>query len=655
MHMRFSRLFEQGNIGRMIVPNRIVMPGIGTHSGDLDGQMNERTIRYYEARAQGGVGLIITQGLGFTTSTFPRQIMINDDKFIPGLRQLVDRVHRHGARIVCQLSYSGVMAQRFLSNQETTLKQIEILGPSPVRCATYGTTPRAMTHEEIRDFTEKWSDSACRAKKVGFDGVEIHAAHGYFMSAFLSNYQNRRTDKYGGSLVNRSRFACEVLARTREKVGADFPILFRLNGCDFFEGGTKLEEVVMAAPMFVAAGADCMDVSAGNQESRQWRDLTYLFPDGAIVYTAEAIKKAVQVPVIAVGKIGTPELAESVLEDGKADFIAFGRPLLADPDFAKKSLEGRLENIHYCLFCNNCRLGHGTKALMEKKGAGLACTVNPALLRENEFQIRPVSKPKKVMVVGGGVAGMAAATVLKARGHAVTLYEKTARLGGIWNTVALDPKKSRFGTVTDYLMRELSRLHVPLSLQTEVTSDLVREVKPDAVVIAIGAVARRPEVPGIDGKNVVQATEVLTGKAQVGSNVVVVGGRLVGMEMAVMLAERGKKVSLVTMRGLGEDGTPPERNLFVVLRESLREKGVAIYTHSPVTEITERGVYFVWDKEMQFIKADTVVLAVGMKPDNRLFEELKGLVPELYAVGDCLEPRNALEAINEGAEVAFKI
>ncbi len=652
---KFVKLFEPGRIGKMLVRNRIVMAAMGTHSVDPDSQMNDRTIHYYEARAKGGAGLIITQCVEYLAGArIPHMLSLDDDMFIPRLTQLVTLVHKHGAKIACQIFNAGTKIQEHQGALEKP-KEAEILGPSAIRCVTFGVLPRAMTREEIKNHVEKWSDGAHRAKRAGFDAVEIHGAHGYFLGAFLSRYQNRRTDEYGGSLENRARFACEVLARTRQKVGPDFPILFRFNGCDFIEGGVTLEEAVLMAPLFVEAGADALNISAAHQDTRQWRDLTYLFPDGAIVYTAEAIKKVVNVPVIAVGKIGDAALADSILKEEKADFIAMGRAFLADPELPNKAKEGRLEDIRRCIYCNNCRLGHGKKELIEKKGAGLGCTVNPELLREKEFEIKPAVRPKKVMVIGGGLAGMEAARVLKERGHNVCLYEKSDKLGGLWNIAALDPSKAHFAAVTDYLSRGLRKVGVPIFIKMEVTSQLVHKEKPDAVVLATGATPRSLNVPGIDGRNVVQAVDVLIGEAKVGQRVVVVGGRLVGMETALMLAEQGKKVSIVTLLGLGEDGVPLERNIFVVLRERLVEHGVVIYANSPVLEISEKGIYFAWEKELEFVPADTIVLAVGLKPENNLAEELKRIVPEFYAIGDCVEPRNALEAINEGAEIARKI
>lgn len=648
--MKLAKLFEPGAIGNMTVPNRIVMPGIGTHSGDADGQINQRTIDYYEARARGGVGLIITQGMGFFNTGYPHRIMLNDDRFVPGLKRLTESIHAFGTKIVCQLSHVGAGGARFWEGHKNP--ETEVLGPSAVQSAIPSQTPRAMTVAEIHEYVEKWSDAAARAREAGFDGVEIQGAHGYFLSAFLSRYQNRRTDQYGDSLENRARFSCEVLSRTRRKVGQDFPILFRYNGCDFFEGGITLDEATLFAPLFVEAGADALDISAGNQEGRQWRDLTYLFPDGAIVHTSESIKKVVKVPVITVGKIGDLDLAESIISQGKADFVAIGRALLADPELPNKSREGRDDDIRRCIYCNNCRIGHGKKFLMDKKGAGLACTVNPALLREQEFQTRPAAKAKKVMVVGGGLAGMEAAAVLRERGHAVSLYEKTDRLGGLWNIVVQDPHKSKFSTVTEHLSRRLTTLDVPVILQTTVTPELVRREQPDAVVVATGAAPRRLDIPGATGPNVIQATSVLSGEARAGQRVVVVGGRLLGMEVALLLAEQGKQVSLLTRSALGGNA---ERNIFVVLRQKLMELKVPVYTNSPVLEITENGLYFAWGTDKEFLAADSIVLAVGLEPEGKLEEELKGIVPEIHAVGDCVEPRNALDAINEGAEIAYGI
>ncbi|MBI2869196.1 MAG: FAD-dependent oxidoreductase [Chloroflexi bacterium] len=652
---QLSRLFEPGKIGGLEVRNRIVMAPLGTYSADKDGCVNQRTIDYYVERAKGGVGLIITQGTAFVPEAHPPHVIgIYDDRFMPGLKALARAVQSFGAKIVCQPNHLGVMLPAGYVGYERP-PEAEPVGPSAKPSFTHKVTPRELSRGEIHRLVEAWAEAGRRAQAAGFDAVEIHGAHGYLLGSFLSPLTNRRTDEYGGAVENRARFACEIIRRTREKVGPDFPVLIRMNGSDFLRGGLTIEEARRQAIMFVEAGVDALDISAAIQESREWRDLTYLFPDGAIVHLAEAIKKFVSVPVITVGKIGDPLLAERVLEEGKADFIAMGRALFADPDLANKARAGQMEDIRRCLYCNNCRLGFLAKERIMKRGTTLGCTVNPALLRETEFRLKPAAVPKKVMVIGGGLAGIEAARVLAERGHRVTLYEKDGRLGGQWRIASSIPSKEGFGGFLEYQLRGLEKAGVRLNLNAEVTREMVRELAPDAVVVATGAVSQAINVPGADGPNVVQAVDVFAGKAVTGDRVVVIGGRLRGMEVAHLLAGLGKYVSLVTRNRLGEDGEPLERNLFVTLRNMLAERRVMIFALSPVVDIRKDGVHIINNGELMFLTADTVVMAVGARPENGLAAELQGLVPELYAIGDCVKARDAREAVNEGAEVGRRI
>lgn len=650
-----ARLFQPGNIGKMAIRNRIIMAAMGTYAAGFDGTMTDRLVDYYVARAKGGVGLIITQLTTVTASArMPHMLSMYDDKYIPGQAKLTRAVQEHGAKIACQLGHIGIGLPHIWKDYRQP-EDIEVVGPSAVPCISFGVTPRDISREEIKSLVEDHAETARRAVDAGFDAVELHGAHGYFLSAFFSPYKNRRQDEYGGSLENRARFACEIISRIKQRVGADFPVIVRINGSDFVEGGITLEDAVRQAPLLVEAGADALNISAGAPEGREWRDLSYMFPDGAIVHLAEAVKKRVNVPVITVGKIADPQFIERILEEKKADFVAIGRPLLADPELSNKTREGRFEDIRRCIYCNNCRLGVFSKQRFQTRGAGLGCTVNPMLLREREFAIRPTPNPKKVMVVGGGLAGMEAARVLAERGHRVTLYEKDSKLGGQWNIAATHPEKNHFSTTTEYLSRGLNKADVKISFNTEVTRHLVEEEKPDAVVLATGATPVILNVPGTQGRNVVQALDVFTGQAHVGDNVVIVGGRLRGMEVANILAGQGKKVCLVTKMRLGENGTPLERNIFFVLRQKLIEKGVLIYANAPILEISDKGVYLAQEGELIFLIADTVVLAVGARADNRLARELEGVVSELYSIGDCAQPRNARDAINEGAEIARRI
>ncbi|MDI7260196.1 MAG: FAD-dependent oxidoreductase [Thermodesulfobacteriota bacterium] len=651
-----TKIFEPGKIGSMSVRNRIVMAPMGTHSADSGGYVTDRMIDYYVERAKGGVGLIITEGIKvLLESGGPYSGNISDDKFIPRFRDLTCAVQAHGARMACQLNLHGAQALEHWS-EEMRPEWAEAIGPSAVKAFPYGVIPRALSREEIHYLVEAYAEGARRAKDAGFDAVEIHGCHGYFLGAFQSPFKNRRTDEYGGSLENRTRFACEVIRLVRKKVGPEFPISFRMNGSDFFEGGVTLNDAMQQAPLLVEAGANALHISAAAPESHRWRDLCYLYPDGAIVHLAEAIKKVVNIPVITVGKIGNLAFADRILREGRADFVAMGRALLADPELPKKSKEGRLEDIHRCIYCNNCRVSRlGREKILVHGEEGPSCTVNPALLREKEFTLKPTEHAKNVMVIGGGLAGMEATRVLAERGHRVSLYERSDQLGGQWNVACMLESKSEFASVTQNLTRGLDKCRAKVILNTEVTPTLVRKVKPDVVVVATGATPKTLGVPGAEGKNVVKAEDVIQKKVQVGQRVVVVGGRLVGMEIAESLAKQGKKVSLVTKNGLGENGVPLERNIFVTLRDRLYEIGVLLLPYSPVFEILEKGIYVIDRKELMFLEADTVVMAVGMEPENYLVEELKAIVPQVYAIGDCVSPRNAKEAINDGAEIGREI
>ena len=646
-----TKLFEPGRIGNIEIKNRLIMAPVTTYSAGFDGGITDRIIDYLVARAKGGAGLIIPGAFFFTSEcAAPHLFTIHDDKYIPGLRKLCDAIHEHGAKIAIQLSHPGIGLPRIWHGYEAP-PNIEAVGPSTIPCIPWGTTPRELSKDEIKWIVEAMAEAARRVKDSGADAVEVHAAHGYMIGAFFSPLKNRRTDEYGGSIENRARFACECLAKTRQKVGAGFPIIFRFNGSDFLEGGTTLEDTLQMAPMFIKAGADAFDVTAGTRETPWWDDAVYFRPDGLLVPLAEAIKKVVNIPVITVGKIGDPHFTEKILQDGKADFIAMGRALLADPELPNKAKEGRFDDIRRCIYCNNCRRSLFDREKLKKEGRVLSCAVNPELLREREFALKPTISPKKVMVIGGGLAGMEAARVLAQRGHQTFLYEKESRLGGQWNIACTQIDKGGFKTTFDYLHQGLEKSGANIILNKEVTIEIVQKEKPDAVVLATGATPLILNVPGVNGKNVVQAIDVFVGKVQVGERVAVIGGRLRGMEVANMLAQQRKRVSIITMNRLGENGSPLERNTYFELRQKLIEDRITIYAFSPVVEIRENGVYIDCDHELTFVPADTVILAVGAKPERRLLNELKDIVSEVYAIGDCVQPRYAKEAINEGAEI----
>ena len=596
------------------------------------GYVTDRLIAFYEARARGGVGAISTGGayvvsIGQTPFKF---MGIDDDEKTPGLKKLAHAIKAHGAAAFIQLIMPG--AQMY--ERPDTLPHPQI-----------GIPPGERSKEEIGELVELFVQAARRAKEAEFDGVEIHGAHGYLISQFLSPKTNLRTDEYGGSPEKRARFASQIIENIKRRLGQDFPILFRMNGEDYIDGGLTIDQAVLQAPLLVEAGADALSVSAGIFQGFHWQIPTVIQPPGCLSHLAAAVKKVVAVPVITAGKLGDPLIAEQVLREGRADFIAMGRPLLADPELPNKAAEGRLEDIRYCISCN---LGCSTKRPPPDLAA--TCSVNPACGREREYLLQTAPRPKRVMVVGGGLAGMEAARTLAQRGHDVTLYEKEDQLGGQWNIVS--SYQPEVAALTRYLSRGLDKAGVKVFLNAKVDRKVVEEANPEVVVVATGAVPVIPEVPGIGGDNVVLAWDVLRDRVKVGKEVVVIGGQTTALEAACLLAEQGKKVSVIGMR---EVASRVSWFLRWALKERLIQNGVYLYPGTILHSISGRGVSVLDKRQMLFLKADTVVLAAGSRSENELAEQMQGLVLELYTVGDAVEPRNSMEAIHEGSKVGREI
>lgn len=639
----------------MEVKNRLIMAAMGHRVLDRQGYPTPRFIDYYVERARGGVGLITAGVFGVMREyRCPHQAAIYDDTFVPAIKKFTDAVHTHGSKVALQLQHPGisdmtVQTEKNISTSEgpgaDQPDRADFVAPSAIPYIPTGVTPRELTKGEILYIVGSFARAGRRAKEAGADAVEIHAAHGYLISEFMSCFFNKREDEYGGGPEKRARFACEIISRVRESVGPDFPIIARISGEDRLRSGNSLEDTLRQVPLLVEAGADAIHVSAGLRYLANPIP-SYMDRPGTFVALAGAVKKTVNVPVVAVGRLGDPILAERVLQEGKADFIALGRPLMADPELPNKAREGRLEDIVRCLSCNNCLLGPRGERTS-------ACTVNPSLLREREFVVKPAVVPKKVMVIGGGLAGMEAACILAEKGHIVSIFEQSDRLGGQWNIASQQEGKTEYGAFTRRLSARLHELGVVANTNKKVTSDVVKKTQPDVVVLATGATPATLDVPGANGKNVAQANDVLARTATVGQRVVVIGGRYTAMETACFLAQQGKNVTLVTRRNLGRDVKPSYT--YLELRDKLVDLGVRVFQNSPVHEIADDGVSIVCGRELMFLKADTVVLAVGAKPENGLAKELQGLAQEIYSIGDCIEPRNAMVAINEAADIALKI
>ncbi|MCJ7655137.1 MAG: FAD-dependent oxidoreductase, partial [Dehalococcoidia bacterium] len=636
----FPKLFQPGRIGSLELKNRLVMPPMATNYALKDGSVTQRQIDYYEERAKGGVGLVIVE-ISCVDSTSgkgaAKQIAIDDDRFIPGLSKLAEAIRRHGAKAAIQIHHAGRQTSAKLTGNQP-------VAPSPIP-APGGEQPRELTPSEIATLVDRFAEAAERAKKAGFDGVEIHGAHGYLISEFLSPLSNRRQDAYGGSVENRARFLLEVIEAIRKRVGRSYPVWCRLSAMEIgVEGGITLEETQVVAQLAEKAGVDAIHVSA--HQIGPARRPPMAQPPCIFVPLAEGVKKVVSIPVIVVGRI-PPELGEGVLRDGKADFISIGRALLADPHLPQKVAMGRMEDITPCICCLTCLDS------VSWRREGVCCVVNPTLGREREYELKPAESPRKVVVVGGGPGGMEAARVAALRGHKVVLFDDGDELGGQLLLAAKPPFKDTIGTFRRYLVGQITKLGVELRLRQRFTAEVLNELKPDVVVLATGVSPFIPQIPGIQSKKVLQANEVLTG-AETGERVVVIGGELVGCETALYLVERGKKVTI--MRRGPKLATKVHHFIREPLLGRLRFKGVSMLTGVEYEEITEAGVVIrTGTGERKLVEADTVVLAAGAVPNTELLAALQGKVARVFSVGDCAEPRGIREAVEEGYRAGLDI
>ena len=644
MSKNFKRLFEPGQIGQMQVRNRIVMPPMGTGYHDEGGYVSQRLIDYHEARARGGVGLIIIEvtapSLECNVSNF--QLTLGDDSYIPGFRDLAEAVHRHGARIAVQLQHSS---WELMDGERVQVGPSPVIVPARVMGVS-GTTPHELTLDEISQRVRWFAAAAGRAKEAGLDGVEVHGAHQYLIASFLSPSTNQRIDEYGGSAEKRARFLVEIIQAIRETVGPDYPVWPRLNGQEFgFEDSLTIEETKKTVPMFVEAGANAVHVSAYGAYSFAIRAPICDIP-GFLIPLSEEVKKVTSVPVIAVGRLDA-ELGEQILEQGKADFISIGRRLMADPELPNKTAAGRMDEITPCINCMECIERPVTE------GRGSACAVNAAMGREREYQIQTTDKAKKVVVVGGGPAGMEAARIAALRGHRVVLLEKRPALGGQLLVATLPPYKEELALLTKYMANQVARAGVNFRLNTEATPELISEEKPDIVVIAVGGTPVVPDIPGVDAANVITAQDVLAGR-DVGQNVVIIGGGMVGCETGHFLADKGKRVTIIELlKRMANDVSPMVRRR---LLDGLRSKQVTMLTNANCEEITGDGVLVTTGEgEKQRIPADSVILAVGYKPNDTLFRAIEGSFSNVHYIGDAISPQRIREAINAGYRAGLSL
>jgi len=667
--MKFENLLKPGKIGNMELRNRMIMAAMGTNLAAADGTVSDVIVNYYARRANGGVGLIITEVCCPEPrgAVIPGEIEASSGHFMPGLSRIPHAAHSGGAKICLQLAHGGCFSSEWVTGKPP-------LTPSGVGTMQLpGENNHIMTIDEIKTLIRQYGEAAKRARDCGFDAVELHGAHGYMPLQFLSSYTNKRTDEYGGSLENRARFAIETIRSIKEHAGEDFTLIYRLSADEDVPDGITLDEACTFAKMAQDAGADAIHVSAGTWDSRlhkyndvmsgkadvkgkklshgvatsMWVPPNYT-PRGTLIKLAAAVKKAVTVPVITVCSI-TPEMGEAVLEKGDADFIAIGRQTIADPDYPDKIRRGEPETIRRCLRCNGC-LGEVMRS------CGISCAVNPEAGKEYESytKVYPVNDKKKVAVVGGGPAGMQAAQTASERGHEVTLFEKNTELGGALYYVAIPDFKLDYKDYMVSMIEATKNCGATIKTGTEATAEILKGF--DTVIVATGATTYKPDIKGSEDTSILDPLNVLDEETSVtGDSVIICGAGLVGCEAAMVIAQRGKKVTIIDML----PDIVPDMAIYTkwVLNSCMAELGIQVKVNHKIVEMTGKKVVCDFEGKEVAFEGDAVVCALGLKPDRKLWNELREKLEgvEIIPVGDINSPRKIMQATHEGFHAGRRI
>lgn len=646
---KLEKLTAPITIGNVFVKNRLWQAPTCTKMPGVDGSVTQQVLDNYTTLAQGGVGLIIVEAAAIHPQHigFPHQLRIDHDNYLAGLKRLYDQIHWNDCKVSQQIHGGGMYSM--------------VARPKGPSVASYPGLDghiyhaEAMTVEEIDELIEAFGQAAFRAKMAGADMVEIHGGTGYVVGQFYSPNVNKRTDAWGGSFENRIRFPLECLKRCKELCGPDFPVAMRIIGSERIPGGWTNEEAVQLAQALERNGAGYISVTTFTYATFPLGE-GYFSPrtpknkEALILPLVKPIMDAVHAPVIVNGNLVDPKVMEEVLEEKYADVIALARPLFCDPELPRKAFAGQFEDIRTCIRCSHCLWSFVQNFQVE-------CVYNPELGRERQFALARTDSPKRVLIIGGGPGGLEAARVAALRGHTVTLWEKEKRLGGQVNLASLPPGKGDYRVhVIGWLSRQCTKAGVELQTATEGTVDKVKEYNPDVVIVATGAALDvMPDIPGVEKEHVYNSYDVLMGKAKpAGKRVIVSRGMRDGAEMAEILTRRGHEVTLIEHEK--QIGGDMNFWAYMYLIQKLMELGVKIMTQSRITRILDDGVLVVDNHLREHkLEADAVVLAWGRAPERKLADMLEGVVPSLYRIGDCVSPREIVDAVKEGAYIAREI
>lgn len=642
--MKFPTMFSPAQIGTVTVPNRFVVPPMGNNLANTDGTLSDRSLSYYQARAKGGFGLITIESTVVYREAKggPRKPCLFSDDTVESFRRVADACHAYGAKVSIQLQHAGPEGNSALTGYP--LKAASAMPASAGR-----EIPEAVSNEDVYRIIECYGDAARRAQQAGIDMVEVHCAHGYLVSTFISQRTNNRTDEFGGCFENRMRLPRLIIENIRRKTGGNLPILCRINACDEVEGGQSVQDAAaVAAYLEQECGVDALHVTRAVHLHDEFMWAPGVTHGGFNADLVTEIKRAVSVPVIAVGRFTEPQYAELLVKQGRADLIAFGRQSIADPELPAKARNGQLETLSPCI---GCLLGCVPNMFA---GKPITCAVNPCVGRECELS--PAPEKKRVTVVGGGPGGLYAAWACAVRGHQVTLVEKSSELGGNFRIAAYPTGKGQLTEATRSMIVKCQQAGVDLRCGVEAEEMLLHSLAPDAIILATGSTPLILPIPGLSDCGYVTAQDMLDGKAQMGKNVLVVGGGMVGCEAAEYLAERGHQVAVIEMKDVIAADVTPENRRYMF--ENFKENHVLLRPGAKVTQFYTDGVdYALADGSTGSLRGyDNIVLAMGSRSNTALKDTAEKVAGQVLVIGEAAKaPGNAVLATGDALEAALQI